>query len=417
MRNCSAKIRPPLLEKRVVSAKLLVDKNMKGKEPFMSTETTHYSEYNPFQSHLFMAFELGEKEWKLGFTIGFGLDPRIRNIKARNLKALQSEIKAAKKRFVLPTDTSVLSCYEAGREGFWLHRYLRSVGFQNQMVDSSSIEVNRKARRAKTDRLDVGKLLTMRMRYHHGEQKVWSVVNVPDPEAEDHRHLHRELDTLISERTKHINRIKGLLAAQGICLSITADFLQDLDSIRLWDGSPLLPGLRARLQREYDRYCFVQAQIKALKKERLDLIRYSDRPDVEMVRHLMRLKGIGVGSAWLYVMEFFAWRNFRNRRQVGALMDLTPTPYQSGEDAREQGISKEGHTFVRAIAIQIAWGWLYHQPHSKLSRWYQKRFGQGSKRMRKIGIVALARKLSIDMWRFLETGRVPEGAVLKTRLL
>ena len=193
--------------------------------------------------------------------------------------------------------------------------------------------------------------------------------------------------------------------------------MDQLDTIQLWDGSPLLPGLRSRLRREYEHLLFVKAQTKSLEKERLDLIRYSDRPDVQMVRQLMHLKGIGVGSAWLYVMEFFAWRNFRNRRQVGALCGLTPTPYQSGDEAREQGISKEGNTFVRSISIQIAWGWLNHQPESKLSRGYQKRFGHGSKRLRKIGIVALARKLSIAMWRYLETGLVPEGAVLKTRFL
>jgi transposase len=364
-----------------------------------------------------MAFELGQAEWKLGFSIGFGQDPRIRTIKARNLRSLCSEIETAKKRFDLPADTPVLSCYEAGRDGFWLHRYLQSIGIENQVVDSSSIEVNRKARRAKTDRLDVRKLVNMRMRYQYGEKKVWSVVNVPSPEAEDRRQLHRELNAMTAERTQHINRIKGLLAAQGICLSITNNFLEDLETIRLWDGSALLPGLRARLHREYQRLQFVQAQIKALEKERLDLVRYSERADVELVRQLMHLKGIGVGSAWLYVMEFFAWRNFRNRRQVGALMGLTPTPYQSGDESHEQGISKEGNSLVRCMAIQIAWGWLTHQPDSKLSKWYQRRFGQGSKRMRKIGIVALARKLTIAMWRYLETGLVPEGAILKTRLL
>jgi transposase len=240
---------------------------------------------------------------------------------------------------------------------------------------------------------------------------------VPSPEAEDHRQLHRDLSALTAARTQHSNRIKGLLAAQGICVSITNDFLADLEAMRLWDGSGLLPGLRARLQREYRHLQFVQGQIKALEQERLDLVRYSQRRDVEMVRRLMRLKGIGVGSAWLYVMEFFAWRNFRNRRQVGALMGLTPTPYQSGDEAREQGISKEGNSLVRCMAIQIAWSWLTHQPDSQLSQWYQRRFGQGSKRLRKIGIVALARKLAIALWRYLETGLVPEGAILKTRLL
>lgn len=379
----------------------------------MNTETTRRDEYNSFQAHLYMAFELGEAKWKIGFTIGFGQQPRLRDIKARDVTALQDEIKAAKKRFGLPEDALVLSCYEAGREGFWLHRYLDENRIQNLIVDSSSIEVNRKAKRAKTDRLDARKLLKMLMRYHyHGEEKVWSIVNVPSIEAEDHRHLHRELNTLKAERTRHINRIKGFLTGQGVSISIRGDFLTHLDTIRLWDGSRLPSGLRSRLEREFERMSLVNEQIKILEAERRELIRNSTRPDVELVRQLMRMKGIGVGSAWLWVMEFFAWRQFRNRRQVGALSGLTPTPYQSGDDSREQGISKEGNRYVRSIAIQIAWGWLRYQPESKLTRWYEKRFGHGSKRLRKIGIVALARKLLIDCWIYLETGLVPEGVEL-----
>jgi transposase len=359
-----------------------------------------------------MAFELGQKEWKLGFTIGFGQKPRLRTIQARDLNALQDEIQAAKKRFGLPEDTLVLSCYEAGREGFWLHRYLEENEIENLIVDSSSIEVNRKAKRAKTDRLDARKLLRMLMRYDHGEERVWSIVNVPSVEAEDHRHLHRELNTLKGERTRHINRIKGLLAGQGVCIAIRSDFLAYLETIRLWDGSPLPLGLRARIEREYKRMKVVNEQLKHLEAERRRLVRHSQRSDIEMVRQLMRMKGIGIGSAWQWVMEFFAWREFRNRRQVGALSGLTPTPYQSGEDSREQGISKEGNVYVRGIAIQIAWGWLRYQPESKLTRWYEKRFGHGSKRLRKIGIVALARRLLIDCWIYLETGLVPEGVEL-----
>jgi transposase len=191
-------------------------------------------------------------------------------------------------------------------------------------VDSSSIEVNRKAKRAKTDRLDARKLLTMLMRYHYGEKKTWSVVNVPGSETEDYRHLHRELNTLKAERTKHINRIKGFLTGQGVWISIGKDFLSRLETIRLWDGSPLPPGLRSRLEREYERMALVNEQIKILEAERRELRRNSTRPDVELVRQLMRLKGVGVGSAWLWVMEFFAWRQFRNRRQVGGLVRTAP---------------------------------------------------------------------------------------------
>jgi len=306
-----------------------------------------------------------------------------------------------------------MSCYEAGRDGFWLHRYLVSEDIENLVVDSASIEVNRRAKRAKTDRLDVGKLLTMLIRYDYGEKKVWSVVHVPSVEAEDKRHLHRQLGTLKTDRTRHINRIKGLLVGQGVRIPVRADFLERLETVRLWDGSPLPPGLRSRLEREYAGLQFVNQQIKELEAERREMIRTSDDPSVEQVRVLMRLRGIGENSAWLFVMEFFGWREFRNRRQVGGLTGLTPTPYQSGDESQEQGISKAGNRPIRAMAIEIAWGWLRHQPHSELSLWYQRRFGHGSKRLRKIGIVALARKLLVAFWRYLEYGEIPAGAQLK----
>jgi transposase len=306
-----------------------------------------------------------------------------------------------------------MSCYEAGRDGFWIHRYLVAQGIENIVVDAASIEVPRRARRTKTDRMDVGKLLTMLIRYDCGENKVWSVVNVPPLEAEDKRHLHRELSTLKVDRTRHTNRIKGLLAGQGVRLPVGKNFLEELEKVRLWDGSPLPNGLRSRVEQEYASWLFVQEQIKTLEAERKHLIRTSDDPCVEKVRRLMRLKGIGENSSWLFVMEFFGWREFRNRRQVGALSGLTPTPYQSGDESREQGISKAGNRPIRAMAIEIAWGWLRFQPQSDLSRWFQERFGNGSKRMRKIGIVALARKLLVAWWRYLDFGELPAGAELK----
>ena len=371
------------------------------------------TEHSTFHPTLYLAFELGNKKWKLGFTIGLGQSPRRRTIAAGDLVTLQREIRLAKKRFGLPQTAQVMSCYEAGRDGFWLHRYLVSEDIENLVVDSASIEVNRRAKRAKTDRLDVGKLLTMLIRYDYGEKKVWSVVHVPSVEAEDKRHLHRQLGTLKTDRTRHINRIKGLLVGQGVRIPVRADFLERLETVRLWDGSPLPPGLRSRLEREYAGLQFVNQQIKELEAERREMIRTADDPSVEQVRVLMRLRGIGENSAWLFVMEFFGWREFRNRRQVGALAGLTPTPYQSGDESQEQGISKAGNRPIRAMAIEIAWGWLRHQPHSELSLWYQRRFGHGSKRLRKIGIVALARKLLVAFWRYLEYGEIPAGAQLK----
>jgi transposase len=338
----------------------------------------------------------------------------VRDVAARDLTALAKEIGMAKERFGLPESAPVVSCYEAGRDGFWLDRYLQKMGVTNLVVDSSSIEVNRRKRRAKTDRMDVGKLLTMLMRYHQGEKRVWSIVHIPSREDEDQRQLHREMMALKAEQTHHINRIKGLLASQGVALSIRKDFLFQLETVQLWDGSLLPSALHARLKHEYERYQLVKQQINQLEFEREETVRTSTAPAVEQVRQLLKLKGIGMNSAWVYVMEFFAWRGFRNRREVGSLAGLTPTPYQSGESAREQGISKAGNRRIRAMAVEIAWAWLRFQPDSQLSRWYQERFGKGNSRTHRIGIVALARRLLVELWQYLETGALPDGACLKT---
>lgn len=365
---------------------------------------------------LYLAFELGQQKWVLGFTIGLGQKPRKRTVAAGDLIALEQEITLAKKRFGLPPTARVLSCYEAGRDGFWLHRYLLAQGIENRVVDSSSIEVNRRAKRAKTDRLDVGKLVTMLARYDGGEKKVWSVVHVPSVEAEDARHLHRELMTLKRDRTRHINRIKGLLAGQGVRLKVDAELPQQLDQVHLWDDRPLPLGVRARVEREFAGWQFVHQNVLELEAKRSELLRTSSEPSVELVRRLLRLCGIGDNSAWLYVMEFFSWREFRNRRQVGGLAGLAATPYDSGDQSRDQGISKAGNSPVRSMAIEIAWGWLRHQPDSDLTHWFDERFGHSGKRLIKIGIVALARKLLIALWRYLETGEIPAGARLKPSL-
>ena len=379
----------------------------------MVPKTTRKTNDTPVSRRLYLALELSQAEWKLGFTIGLGQAPRLRSLTARNLEGLKREIEQAKVRFGLPKEAAVLSCYEAGRDGFWLHRYLEAHGVNNLVVDSASIEVNRRFRRAKTDRLDVGKLLNMLVRYHQGEPKVWSVVHVPSVEVEDRRQLHRELMVLKREQTHHINRMKGLLASQGVVLEVKRDFVEELTEVRLWDGSKIGPGLRVLLEREAVRLELVRDQIHELEKQRKELLKNSTDPAIEQVRRLLRLKGIGMNSAWVDVMEFFAWRAFHNRREVAALAGLTPTPYRSGESAREVGISKAGNRPVRALAIEIAWSWLRNQPNSQLSRWYRKRFAKGGSRVRRIGIVALARKLLIALWRYVEEGTLPEGAQLK----
>jgi transposase len=362
---------------------------------------------------LYLAFELANRSWKLGFSTGLGQKPRIRSVPGRDLEALLREITRARRRFGLDDAVPVVSCYEAGRDGFWLHRFLNSEpGRHNRVVDSASIEVNRRKRRRKTDRIDVRKLLTMLMRYHNGEARVWSVVHVPSAEAEDARHLHRELRTLKTERTRVTNRIKGLLAAQGLSVgSLGPGFVDALDELRLWDGSALPPQLRERLEREDRHRTRINERIRLIERLQAEQLAEPSDPALRMVRQLMTLKGIGLQSAWLFTFELFAWRDIQNRKQLAALCGLAPTPYSSGDETRDLGISKAGNAAVRAMAIQIAWGWIRHQPQSTLTLWFNRRFAHGGRHMRAIGIVALARRLLIELWRFVETGALPEGAI------
>jgi len=378
-----------------------------------TTAATRRAESTTASAELYLAFELGQSRWLLGFTPGLGQRPRQRAIPARDLAALMGEVVRAKARFGLAPATPVVSCYEAGRDGFWLHRFLASRGITNHVVDSASIEVNRRRRRAKSDRLDVGKLVSQLVRYRAGERTVWRVVHVPPEAAEDGRQAHRELLTLKRDRGRVTNRIKGLLATQGVVVEVWAGFPAVVATVRRWDGGPLPPALQRRLAREWAKVALLTEQIQAVEAARRETLRAATDPVVEQVRQLLQLRGIGEHSAWLYVLEFFGWRGFRNRREVGGLAGLTPTPYQSGDQRREQGIGKAGNRYIRAMAIEIAWGWLRFQPESELSRWYAARFGSGNSRIRRIGIVAVARRLLVELWRYLETGAVPAGAVLK----
>jgi len=378
----------------------------------MTKKTTRNSEYSENQQVLFMAFELGASKWLLGFSIGLGQKPRRRTIDAGDLKKLQEEIKAAKEKFKLSEDAVVKSCYESGRDGFWLHRYLTEVQIANCVIDSSSVEVNRKLRRAKTDRLDVESLLKLLIRHHLGDQKVFSVVRVPSEEEEDRRHLHRGFKTLKKEKTRTTNRIRGLLATQGVRPTRLDLSDRQLESIRIWNGKGLGEGLKGRLRLEWERVVQLREQIRKLKAERQGQLKDNERTEIAQVKQLNTLRAVGPESSWPIIHELM-WRDFRNRRQIGALVGLTPTPYDSGDSKREQGISKAGNRHVRAIAIELAWSWVRHQPKSKLTQWFNKRFGGAGKRARKVGIVAVARRLIIDLWRFLKTGVIPEGALLK----
>ncbi len=361
---------------------------------------------------LYVAFELGEKEWKLAMSPGLEVRPRLRSLRARGTTQLLEILEKERQRFGAE---QVVSCYEAGRDGFWLDRFLHAHDIDNRIVDSASIEVRRRSRRIKTDRLDAQKLLTMLHREALGERDLWSVVHVPCAADEDARSLQREYRTLVKERSRSSNRIKGLLASQGLVAPrIDRHFPDWLASAQLWDGARVPSGIRARVEREFARWRFTHDQVLALEKERRDRTKDETDRSLEKVRALYAVKGIGLGAAWTWGLEFFTWRNFRNGKQVGALAGLAPTPYQSGDSEHELGISRAGNRWVRGLAIEIAWGWLRHQPDSALTHWYNERFARGGPRARKVGIVALARKLLVALWRYVETGALPEGAVLKT---
>jgi transposase len=240
------------------------------------------------------------------------------------------------------------------------------------------------------------------------------VVRVPSEEAEDRRQLHRELETLKEERKRARVRMQSLLFTQGIDMKVGAQFLKELEQMRRWNQQPMAPWMKRRLQDEYHRVQLVEAQIREIQKSQREQMKAATEDAVvKKVAKLQKLISIGLGSSWVFVMELFGWRTFQNRREVAGAVGLTPTPYNSGDSVREQGISRAGNRRVRKLAIEIAWCWLRLQPNSKLSQWYRQRFGGGGARMRRIGIVAMARRLVIELWRYLEFGTVPQGAAVR----
>jgi transposase len=355
---------------------------------------------------LYMALELGANNWKVALSDG-GVRVRRYTVEGGDRVGLLEVVQRAKRRFGLEGPVKVVSCYEAGRDGFWLHRFLVEAGIENRVVDSASIEVNRRRRRAKTDRLDAGKLLSMLVRDCTGERDVWQVLRVPTRAEEDARRTHRELERLAREHTAHTNRIGALLALHGLRArniggrgweERLADFCRALGKHEA-----------AELERESARLKLVREQMREIKVVQGELLRSAQGV---RVLQLARLMGIGPKSAWTLFHEFF-WPRFNNRREVGSCAGLTGTPYQSGESSREQGISKAGNKRIRWLMVELAWSWLRYQPDSELARWYLRRFAHGGARARRIGIVALARRLLVAIWQYLEHGVIPARARLK----
>lgn len=365
---------------------------------------------------IYIAIELSKSKWQLGMMMPGAEKMSRYRLDGGDLAALSNVLARARaKAEQLGKPVRILSCYEAGLDGHWLHRWLTDNGLVNYEIDASSIEVNRRARRAKTDRIDLALLMRAFLAYLRGEPGVCSMVRVPTPEDEDRKRRTRERERLLKERTAHTNRINGLLQGQGIrdVMPLKRSFLAELERMRTGDGRALPPRLSDEIRREHERLLLVHKQIKALEAANIAAHRAPAEGSVEAKAvQLAQLGAIGPQIAQVLTNEVF-YRDFKNRRQVGSCVGLTDTPYDSGASRRQQGISKAGNHRARTTAIELAWLWVRHQPDSELSRWFCARVGKVKGRIRKIAIVALARKLMVALWRYLQTGLVPTGAVMR----
>lgn len=357
---------------------------------------------------LLVAFELSQREWKLAMTTGFGQRPWVTAVAAGDLAALATVLTTARTRFWLPATAPVVSCYEAGRDGFWIHRALTAQGLVNHVIDSASIEVNRRAKRAKTDRIDALKLLALLVRVWSGETGAWREVRVPTVADEAARHVSRERRTLTQERTALINQLRSWLALWGTQLP-TKRPAGWWTTIRDWAGASLPAEMQARLARADARLQVLLEQIAALDEAQQAAV--AAAPADSARQRLVQLRGVATTSAAVLIDEGLLWREFQNRRQVGGALGFAPTPYASGTLQRELGIRRAGNTRLQSTMIQLAWNWVRWQPLSPITQWYQAHFGPG-KRSRKIGIVAVARKLLVALWRWAAQGILPADALL-----
>jgi transposase len=377
-------------------------------------QTNHINSQD--QSHsprLLVAMEMSLKKWGVALAVEGHPRKRVKTVAGGNYLALLKSVEEAKQRFELSADTPVVFCYEAGRDGFYPYRCLTELGHEVWVIDSASIELSRRRRQAKSDGVDLDKLMDLMQRKARGEAKALRIVRVPSPEAEDQRALPRERGALMHDAQRLRNRIESALFAQGY-----RDAPKTAKGLKAWlESSTVVLGqqLRERLIRDIERLALLENQFKAVEKNlAVQVQREQVTALAGVAQTLMQLRGIGLIGAWVLASEIFGWRKFRNRREVGALLGLTPTPYSSGNNQREQGISKAGNARARSMLVELAWLWLRYQPTSALSLWFMARFSGGGKRMRRIGIVALARRLAVALWRYSTEGVIPAGAILKT---
>jgi len=373
------------------------------------------------QTHLaaiFTSLELSRSIWLItSLSPGSGEKMSKHSVRAGNVAALLTRFSELKQKAFARTGESfpIVAIQEAGLDGFWLHRTLEREGIESHVVDPASIATSRRRRRAKTDRIDGEALLRALLAHKRGEPRVCAMAKAPTPEEEDQRRLCRERKVLIAERVEHVNRIKGLLFSQGISdyEPLRRDRRQRLEELTTGDGRPLPMHLKTQISRELDRLELLLDQIKRAEAERDALLAAQPAAaPASAGRMLLDFKGIGAESAaslWLEAL----FRHFDNRRQIASYAGLAPTPWQSGSVNREQGVSKAGNPRLRATLIELAWLWLRHQPQSALALWFKERVNRNGGRMKKAIIVALARKLLVALWKYVNAGVIIEGAVMK----
>lgn len=365
---------------------------------------------------LFVSLELSRARWFVtSLSPGSSKMSRhsVAGSNSTELLRLLNELRKKAERRVGRT-VKIVTIQEIGLDGFWIHRVLVANSIESHVVEAASISVPRRRRRAKTDLIDGEVLLRTLMAFKRGEPRVCSMVVVPSPEEEDRRRLSRERKSMVRERIKHVNRIKGLMACQGVAgfEPMRANARERLAELRTGDGRPIPERMKAEVRRELERLELLRKQIREVEAERDALLGAEQAPNGSLGAQLMRLRGIGPEFATVLWLEGF-FRPFANRRQVAAYAGLAPSPWRSGDMKKEQGISKSGNPRLRTTMIEAAWLWLRHQPESALSRWFHQRVKDDRGRLRRVSIVALARKLLIALWRFITHGEIPEGASLK----
>jgi len=367
---------------------------------------------------IFVSLELSRSTWLITSLVPGGVDKMSKHsVRGGDVAELMAHLAKLRDKAHARAGVSfpIIAIQEAGLDGFWVHRVLERAGIESHVVDAASILTSRRRRRAKTDRIDGEALLRTLLAYKRGEPRVCTMVRAPSPEEEDRRRLCRERKTLVAERVAHVNRIKGVLFAQGISgyEPLRNDRRSRLEALRTGDGRPLPPYLKAQISRELDRLELLLEQLKAVEAERNALLEPANDAAPVAVQALAGLRGIGPEFTAMLWSECL-FRSFRNRRQVAAYAGLAPTPWQSGSVQHEQGVSKSGNPRLRSTMVQLAWLWLRHQPTSGLSLWFRERVKRDSGRSKKTTIVALARKLLVALWKFSSSGVVIEGAMMKT---